>query len=126
MPGPPSTRGERGSPVERQFDADERAKLQVLKSATEPTAPLYAEILSVLVAAKERYQVQVRTEDVAAALTGHGFDTSTLTAAMEQLKDWGGTSGRTLTRSLPPSTPVTPPPVGSENSARLVTRRDTR
>ena len=89
IPGPPSTRGERRSLAERQLDADERAKLQVLKSATEPTAPLYAAILSVLVAAKERYQVQVRTEDVAAALTGHGFETSTLTAAMEQLKDWG-------------------------------------
>jgi uncharacterized protein (TIGR02677 family) len=78
--------------VERQLDPDERAKLHVLRAATEPSAPLYAAVLSVLVAAKERYQVQVRTEDVAAALAAHGIETATLTSALEQLKDWGAVS----------------------------------
>lgn len=82
-------RTDRHSLVERALDADERAQLSVLKVATEPSAPLYGAILSVLVAAKERYQVQVRTEDVARDLALHGFDTATLTSALEQLKDWG-------------------------------------
>lgn len=74
---------------ERALDADERAQLQVLKVATEASAPLYAAILSVLVEAKERYQVQVRTEDVARELVAGGFDTTTLTTALEQLREWG-------------------------------------
>lgn len=73
----------------RALDGDERARLQVLKVATEATASLYGAILSVLVGAKERYQVQVRTEDIAAELGAHGFDTTTLTAALEQLREWG-------------------------------------
>jgi uncharacterized protein (TIGR02677 family) len=79
----------RPSLVSRVLDADERTQLQVLKAATEATAPLYGAILAALVAAKERYQVQVRTEDIAAELTANGLDTSTLTSALEQLKDWG-------------------------------------
>ena len=82
-------RGERSSLVARVLDADERTRLQVLKAATEATAPLYGAILGTLVAAKERYQVQVRTEDIAAELQTFGIDTSTLTSALEQLKDWG-------------------------------------
>lgn len=57
----------------------------MFKAVTEAIAPLYGAILDVLVGAKERYQVQVRTEDTAA----NGFDTSTLTSSPEQLKDWG-------------------------------------
>lgn len=69
--------------------ADERIQLQVLKAATEASAPLYGAVLGVLVAAKERYQIQVRTEDVERALQAHGVETATLTSALEQLKDWG-------------------------------------
>jgi uncharacterized protein (TIGR02677 family) len=79
----------RPSLIASPLDADERTQLQVLKVATEPTAPLYAAILAVLVAAKERYQVQVRTEDIARELGAGSFSTSTLTASLEQLKDWG-------------------------------------
>ncbi|EQD35122.1 hypothetical protein B1A_18446, partial [mine drainage metagenome] len=46
-------------------------------------------MLGVLVTAKECYQVQVRTEEIAAVLTANGFDISTLTPALEQLKEWG-------------------------------------
>ena len=82
-------RGGRSSLAARPLDGDERTQLQVLKAATEATAPLYAAILSVLVAAKERYQVQVRTEEIVAQLAAGGHDTGTLTSALEQLKDWG-------------------------------------
>jgi uncharacterized protein (TIGR02677 family) len=76
--------------VERALDADERVQLQVLKAATEPNAPLYSAVLSVLVAAKERYQVQVRTEDISQDLVAAGWDATTaLTSTLEQLKDWG-------------------------------------
>ncbi|MGH9280658.1 MAG: TIGR02677 family protein [Acidimicrobiales bacterium] len=75
--------------IQRPLDADERAQLQVLKAATEPSAPLYAAVLSVLANAKDRYQVLVRTEEIARELTQHGFDTGTLTSGLEQLKDWG-------------------------------------
>jgi uncharacterized protein (TIGR02677 family) len=73
----------------RALDPDERVQLQVLKAATEASAPLYAAILGVLTAAKERYQVQVRTEEIQRELAAHGFDTGTLAASLEQLKDWG-------------------------------------
>jgi uncharacterized protein (TIGR02677 family) len=79
----------RPSLVARFLDADERTQLQVLKAATEATAPLYGAVLAVLVVAKERYQIQVRTEDIETELAAHGLDTTTLTAALEQLKEWG-------------------------------------
>lgn len=79
----------RASLAARPLDADERAQMQVLKVATEPTAPLYTAILAVLVAAKERYQVQVRTEEIAAELAAAGHDIGHLTSNLEQLKDWG-------------------------------------
>lgn len=82
VPGRPSL-------AARPLDADERAQVQVLKVATEPSAPLYAAILAVLVAAKERYQVQVRTDEIAAELVAAGHDTDHLTSNLEQLKDWG-------------------------------------
>src|ERR1700691_1110802 len=63
------------SPLQhRLLDAEELAQLQVLRGAVEPSAPIYAAILSVLVAAKERYQVEVRTEHLAAELSGAGHD----------------------------------------------------
>lgn len=79
----------RPSLVARALDADERTQLQVLRAGTEATAPLYGAILSVLAAARDRYQVQVRTEDIATAVAGNGLDAVNLTSALEQLKDWG-------------------------------------
>ena len=69
--------------VERALDADERVQLQVFRAATEPNAPLYAAVLSLLVTAKERYQVQVRTEDIAQELSAAGWEVATLTATLE-------------------------------------------
>ncbi len=79
----------RPSLVARVLDGDERTQLHVLKAATEAGAPLYAAILAVLVSAKGRYQVQVRTEEIARDLGANGVDTTSLTSALEQLKDWG-------------------------------------
>ena len=79
----------RPSLVSRVLDADERTQLQVLKAATEATAPLYGAILDVFVTFKERYQIQVRTEEITRELVANGIDPSTLTSALEQLKDWG-------------------------------------
>jgi len=74
---------------QRLLDAEELAQLQVLRGAVEPSAPIYAAILSVLVAAKERYQVEVRTEHLAAELSGAGHDVSHLAQQLVQLEDWG-------------------------------------
>ena len=91
MAEPEETQARRGRPslAGLPLDADERTQLQVLKVATEASAPLYGAILDVLVAAKERYQVQVRTEEIAGELATNGLGTTTLTSALEQLKDWG-------------------------------------
>ena len=84
-----SVNSERSTLLGEASDADERGQLQVLKAATEPNAGLYCSVLAFMVAAKERYQVQVRTEDIARSLTEAGFETATLTPVLEQLKDWG-------------------------------------
>lgn len=73
----------------RALDVDERLQLQVLKVGTEANAPLYAAVLGVLAAAKDRYEVQVRTEEIQRELAANGVDTGTLGTALEQLKDWG-------------------------------------
>ncbi len=79
----------RGALHTQPLNVDEREQLQVLRAAVEPTAPLYAAVLGILVAAKERYQVQVRTEEIARELTAAGHDTTSLTQYLEQLRDWG-------------------------------------
>jgi hypothetical protein len=63
--------------VARALDADERTQLQVVRAGTETTAPSYGAIVSVLAAARARYRVQVRTEDVAAAVAGNGTTRTT-------------------------------------------------
>jgi uncharacterized protein (TIGR02677 family) len=68
---------------------DDLEQLQVLKVATEANAPDYAAVLAVLVAAKERYEVQVRTEHVAAELARQGRDVTNLGAHLAQLERWG-------------------------------------
>ena len=74
---------------ERLLDAEELDQLQVLRGAVEPSAPIYAAILSVLVAAKERYQVEVRTDQLAVELSEAGHDVTHLAQQLAQLEDWG-------------------------------------
>ncbi len=85
----PDLRPGRPSLHARGLDGDELAQLQVLKAGVEPSATAYAAILSALVAAKERYQVQVRTEPLVAELGAAGHDTTNLVQHLEQLRDWG-------------------------------------
>ena len=67
----------------RVLDGEERNKLRVLKAATETNAPIYLAILAVFVAARERYEVEIRTERIAAELTGAGIDVEGLDPALE-------------------------------------------
>ncbi len=84
-----------GSPVpttqlhERVLDGAERDRLRVLRAATEANAPQYLAILSVFVAARDRYEVEVRTERVATDLAAMGVTVDNLDMALEQLREWG-------------------------------------
>jgi len=88
--GSSSTRGS-GRPALHQqlLEVGELDQLQVLRAAVEPSAPHYAAILSLLVAAKERYQVEVRTDQIAAELSAAGHDVSHLAQQLSQLEEWG-------------------------------------
>jgi uncharacterized protein (TIGR02677 family) len=55
----------------------------------EPNAAVYGCILGVLVAAKERYQLQLRTEEIATHFAQVGLKPDNLTAHLEQLRAWG-------------------------------------
>ena len=73
----------------RPLDGDELAALEALKAATEGNAAQYVAIVSVLVSLKERYEVQVRTERIAAELERHGLETTNLRQHLGQLQSWG-------------------------------------
>lgn len=73
----------------RLLDGDERDRLQALRAATEPNAPTYLAILSVFVTARERYEVELRTERIAAGLAEAGVVVDDLEAALRQLHQWG-------------------------------------
>jgi uncharacterized protein (TIGR02677 family) len=70
-------------------DGEARSKLRVLRAATEEGAPKYLAILSVFVDARDRYQVEVSTQQVGEALVAQGVDIENLDAALNQLKEWG-------------------------------------
>jgi uncharacterized protein (TIGR02677 family) len=90
-PSPPHAR----PPLHRRaLDGDELVGLEVLKAATETNAPAYAAILSVLVTAKERYEVQVRTELVAEELARLGHDPGQVVGLLEQLRTWGNVTSQ--------------------------------
>ena len=74
---------------ERLQEGAERDRLLVLRAATEANAPLYAAILTVFVAARERYEVEIRTERIAADLAASGVEVENLDAALDQLRQWG-------------------------------------
>ncbi|MCB1027429.1 MAG: DUF2397 family protein, partial [Microthrixaceae bacterium] len=100
-PEPQAEAGDRpaepGSPADRRpgalhlrlLDGEERNKLRVLRAATEANAPIYLAILEVFVAARERYEVEIRTERIAAELAAAGVNAEGLEPALEQLRDWG-------------------------------------
>ncbi|MBI2710278.1 MAG: TIGR02677 family protein [Actinobacteria bacterium] len=73
----------------RLLDGEERDRLQALRAATEENAPAYAAILGALVAARDRYEVELRTEQIAAALAAEGHPVDNVDPALEQLRRWG-------------------------------------
>lgn len=73
----------------RLGDGETRSKLRVLRAATEEGASKYLAILSVFIEARDRYQVEVSTQQVHDALAGHGLEIDNLDAALNQLKEWG-------------------------------------
>lgn len=73
----------------RLEDGEARSKLRVLKAATEEGAPRYLAILAVFVEARDRYQVEVSTQQVADALATRAVAIEHLDAALNQLKEWG-------------------------------------
>lgn len=89
-PEPGAISDQRGASLHvRLLDGDERDRLAALKAATEPNAPQYAAILSVLVAARDRYEMEVRTERIAEDLAAAGVAIDNLDASLEQLRQWG-------------------------------------
>lgn len=76
-------------PLHERLDGEARSKLRVLKAATEEGAPRYVAILAVFVEARDRYQVEVSTQEVADALAARAVEVENLEAALNQLKDWG-------------------------------------
>lgn len=68
---------------------DERDRLRALRIATEPNAAAYTAILSVFVAARDRYEIELRTEQVASALAAAGHPTEALDQQLRQLVEWG-------------------------------------
>jgi uncharacterized protein (TIGR02677 family) len=77
---------------ERFSNADARNRLRVLRAATEEGAPRYLAILGVFIEARERYELEVTTEQVATRLRDVGVETDNLDAALAQLKEWGNLS----------------------------------
>lgn len=73
----------------RLDDGEARSKLRVLRAATEEGAPRYLSILAVFVEARDRYQVEVSTQQVGDALVARGLEVDNLDAALNQLKEWG-------------------------------------
>lgn len=72
-----------------RLDGEELDRLQALKAATSEQAADYLAILAVLVDLKGRYEIQVRTERLAAELVAAGRDPSNLAAQLAQLQAWG-------------------------------------
>jgi len=81
--------GERAPLHLRPLIGDELELLQVLKAATSEQATDYMTILSVFVALKERYEIQVRAERLVAELERIGHDPTNLPTQLRQLQDWG-------------------------------------
>jgi len=64
-------------------------RLLALRAATTDAAPVYLAILSAMAAAKVSYQLQLRTDDVVAAVDAIDIDRSRAADALRQLQEWG-------------------------------------
>lgn len=89
----PTEAGVRRPPLHREaLTGDERDRLRALRAATEANADVYAAILSVFAEARERYEIELRTDQVAAALAESGLPVEGLEAQLRQLDEWGNVS----------------------------------
>jgi hypothetical protein len=70
--------------------ASEGAGLRVFTYAVAEKAQLYVAMLDILVAAKERFRLQLRPSEVACELVG--FDEAEVADALERLVEWGNLS----------------------------------
>jgi len=73
----------------RRLDGEELAALQVLKVGTAENASTHLLVAGVLAAARERYEVQVRTDDIVAAVAAHDLTTDEVAGSLRQLREWG-------------------------------------
>lgn len=71
------------------LNGEERDRLRALRAATETNADQYAAILSVFASARERYEIELRTEQVASGLAASGLATEGIEAQLRQLDEWG-------------------------------------
>lgn len=73
----------------QRLGAAELGALQVLKVGTVDSAGTHLLVAGVLAAARERYEVQVRTDDIVAALAVHDLPADEVTSSLRQLREWG-------------------------------------
>ncbi|CAN5836181.1 hypothetical protein BH23ACT2_BH23ACT2_15560 [soil metagenome] len=86
---PDAAMNARPSPLAAPLSGDDRDRLRVLRAATEPNAATYLAILAAFVAARDRYEVEIRPEQVHAELAHLGIADDQIDAALDQLRDWG-------------------------------------
>ncbi len=73
---------------DRRLTGEELAALSVLRLATAESASAYLAVAGALAAARERYEVQVRTERVAEAVAPFGVAADDVPGLLRQLREW--------------------------------------
>ncbi len=72
----------------RALDAPELDRLLALRAATTENAPTYIGILSAMVAAKDSYRLQLRTDEIVSGIRELGTDKDRVVDALRQLQLW--------------------------------------
>lgn len=73
---------------ERSLDPGELDRLLALRAATAENAPMYMAILSAMVAAKDAYQLRLRTDEIVTGVSAISADRVRVGDALRQLQDW--------------------------------------
>ena len=79
---------ERAPAHERGLDPAELNRLLALRAATTENAPLYLAVLSAMVAAKDAYRLQLRTDEIVSAVHEISTDRDRTVDALRQLQTW--------------------------------------
>ncbi len=88
MADPPGGQTGRVGLSDRRLTGDQLASLSVLRLATAESASAYLAVAGALAAARERYEVQVRTEQVAEAVAAVGVAAEEVPGLLRQLREW--------------------------------------